>query len=84
MPEYAPTKELLKGYRDKKISWEEYESQYLDVLKERNILKNIDWSLFDGGCLLCSEETATNCHRRLLAEYMAKANKKITIEHLGE
>ena len=84
MPEYAPTKELLKGYRDKEISWEEYESQYHNILKDRDILKNIDWPLFDGGCLLCSEETAEYCHRRLLAEYLAKANKKIKIEHLGE
>ncbi len=84
MPEYAPTKELLKGYRDKEISWEEYESQYLKILRDREILKNIDWSLFDNGCLLCSEETATNCHRRLLAEYLATSNKKIKIKHLGE
>ena len=83
-PEYAPTKELLKGYRDKEISWEEYESQYLDILEDREILENIDWPQFDGGCLLCSEETAEYCHRRLLAEYLAKANKKIKIEHLGE
>ena len=84
LPEYAPTKELLKGYRDKEISWEEYESQYLKILRDRDILKNIGWSLFDKGCLLCSEETATNCHRRLLAEYLATSNKKIKIKHLGE
>ena len=84
MPEYAPPKELLKGYRDKEISWEEYESQYHKTLRDREILKNIDWALFDRGCLLCSEESATNCHRRLLAEHLATSNKKIKIKHLGE
>lgn len=84
MPEYAPTKELLKVYRDKEINWEEYESQYLDILRDRDILKNIDWALFDGGCLLCSEVNADNCHRRLLAEYLKRYNKSIIINHLGE
>ncbi|MDO9536825.1 MAG: DUF488 domain-containing protein [Thermoplasmata archaeon] len=81
-PDYAPTKELLNLYRDKAIDWKEYEKQYIQILKEREILKNIEWSLFDGACLLCSEETADMCHRRLLAEYLAGANKEIEITHL--
>ena len=84
MPEYAPTEELLKGYRNKEISWEEYELHYLKILRDRDILKNIDWTTFDRGCLLCSEESATNCHRRLLAEYLVSSNKDIIIKHLGE
>jgi uncharacterized protein (DUF488 family) len=81
-PEYAPTKELLDRYRDKQIDWIGYDREYIQILKERDILKNIDWALFDGACLLCSEETADACHRRLLAEYLAAANRDIVIKHL--
>src|SRR5437867_12663150 len=33
--DFAPTKELLSRYRDKKISWEEYEVEYLNLLDIR-------------------------------------------------
>jgi uncharacterized protein (DUF488 family) len=82
MPDFAPTKELLDGYRDGKVAWDEYEVEYLRILEERDIKKNIDWSRFDGACLLCSEETADNCHRRLLAEYLASINRDIEVMHL--
>ena len=82
VPEYAPTKELLARYRDKEIDWKGYEREYNQILKDRDILKNIDWALFDDACLLCSEETAEMCHRRLLAEYLTSANKSIEIKHL--
>lgn len=81
-PEYAPTKDLLDRYRDKIIDWNAYEKEYVKNLKERDILKDIDWALFDSACLLCSEEAADMCHRRLLAEYLADANKSIEIKHL--
>lgn len=81
-PEYAPTKELLDGYRDEKVPWREYEVEYLRILEERGIKKNINWSQFEDACLLCSEETAENCHRRLLAEYLASLNKDIEVIHL--
>ena len=38
--------------------------------------------MVDGDCLLCSEEKADNCHRRLVAEYFAKKNKDYNIYHL--
>ena len=37
---FAPTKELLKDYKDKKVSWEEYEKVYLKLLEDREILKS--------------------------------------------
>ncbi len=81
-PEYAPTKELLDGYKKKNISWPEYMTIYNKLLITRYILKNIEWSLFENSVLLCSESTATQCHRRLLAEYLAKENSEIQIMHL--
>jgi uncharacterized protein (DUF488 family) len=81
-PEYAPTKELLNGYKNKTISWEEYENIYYKLINERDITKNINWAFFDNSTFLCSELTAEKCHRRLLAEFLAKKNSDIKIRHL--
>jgi hypothetical protein len=40
-------------------------------------------ALTDGGCLLCSEDSAEHCHRRLAAEYLASAWGDLEIVHLG-
>jgi uncharacterized protein (DUF488 family) len=80
--EYAPTKELLNDYKKKKISWDEYEKQYKKIIEDRNILSNIDYSIFQDAALLCSEKTPEQCHRRLLAEYIAKNNKEIKLSHI--
>ena len=81
-PEFTPAKDLLTNYRKKKITWEEYEKKYLWILAERDIVKQIDYSIFEDACLLCSESTADQCHRRLLAEYLKKNNPDIEITHL--
>ena len=78
----APTKELLKNYRDKVVDWEQYEKDYIRILNQRNILKKIDFNKLDGACLLCSEHKPDMCHRRLLAEYLQKSNNEIEIIHL--
>lgn len=80
--EWAPSKEMLDNFKKKKINWEEYKSQYLALLSQRNITNGIDFMQLDGACLLCSEEKPNYCHRRLLAEYLEKSNRDISIVHL--
>lgn len=82
MPHFAPTKELLDGYQDKRVSWEQYEKEYLALLEERKILSNIDYAVFNNACFLCSEDTPVKCHRRLAAEYLANASREIELIHL--
>lgn len=82
LEKFAPTKELLNAYKKKLINWEEYEKRYIGILEKRNVLENIDYSIFNDACLLCSEPTADQCHRRLLAEYLANHNNQIEIIHL--
>ena len=82
MPQWAPTDEILNGYRKKIISWEEYEKKYTDILKVRNVLEKLDFSILENACLLCSEDKPEHCHRRLLAEYLARHNNSIKIIHL--
>jgi uncharacterized protein (DUF488 family) len=81
-PELAPSKELLNGYKDRSISWEEYIKVYNKLLIDRDVLTNISIKELDNVVLLCSEPTAEQCHRRLLAEYLAKHLDNITIKHL--
>ena len=78
----APTKELLSKYRDKKITWPQYEIEYLNLLDIRKIGKKIDIEKLHNNCLLCSEHTPEKCHRRLLAEYLKHIKNDIKIIHL--
>jgi uncharacterized protein (DUF488 family) len=82
-PLLAPSPELLKNYRDKKIDWLGYEVWFQKILYERNIEKVISAELF---CvptvLLCSEATATHCHRRLVLEYLQQHWQNFEIVHL--
>ena len=80
--DFAPTKELLKDYQDKKINWHEYEKQYNNILINRDIIKKIYLNEFEDAVLLCSEPTAKQCHRRLASEYLLKHFGNINIKHL--
>ncbi len=81
-PELAPSKELLNGYKNKSITWDEYIKIYNKLLIDRDVLKNITIDGLDNAALLCSEPTADQCHRRLIAEYLAEHFENIKIVHL--
>ncbi len=81
-PEFAPTSDILAEYKDKKITWSEYERSYRELLQKRNPLQNCDISKLDRICLLCTEKTADMCHRRLAAEYIASQIPDVEIVHL--
>ncbi|EOX4942427.1 DUF488 family protein [Vibrio alginolyticus] len=83
MPELAPTKEILKPYQNKEISWESYEDKFLNLMAQRNIEKQLPSSLLDHGCFLCSEHEPHFCHRRLVVEYLNKTtNLNLDVKHL--
>ena len=78
----APTKEILNSYKDKKISWQQYEELFHELLNKRNTKELLDKQYntnFDGVCLLCSEATAEQCHRRLVAEYIKRCYPDLMI-----
>jgi uncharacterized protein (DUF488 family) len=81
----SPTKDILDDYKNKKITWEEYEKQFKLLLNERNIhnyMKNKYNYELDKTCFLCSEVKATNCHRRLVVEYLKSHISEVNIKHL--
>ncbi len=82
MPEFAPTAELMDGYKAKKIAWADYAAQYAAILAARGALAGAEPAFFDGACLLCSEPAAKQCHRRLLAEALAARMPGMQIVHL--
>ncbi|MDQ3844071.1 MAG: DUF488 domain-containing protein [Bacteroidota bacterium] len=80
--DFSPTKELLTRYRNKKLSWEEYEVEYLNLLDMRKVAQKTDIEKLHEHCLLCSEHTPEKCHRRLLAEYLKQVKNDVEIIHL--
>ena len=81
---FAPTKELLDDYRAKKISWTKYEEIFAKIINVRNLADRFKklYSNSEKVCLLCTEPTAEQCHRRLLAEYLQENIKDIEIIHI--
>ena len=82
--EYAPTKDLLSSYQKGKTTWTEYETEFNKILETRGdyISFQQKYDKFSRICLLCSEPTPEQCHRRLVAEKIKQVNPNIDIVHL--
>lgn len=82
-PVLAPTPELLRGYRKKALSWEEYERTFRALMRERKVEERLDRGLFmERSALLCSEHSPEKCHRRLVIEHLADHWQDVTPIHL--
>lgn len=81
-PEFAPTAEILTGYKDGCITWPDYERMYCELLATRHPIKELTSADFDRICLFCTEKSSTQCHRRLAAEYIATQFPVVEIVHL--
>ncbi|WP_192021464.1 DUF488 family protein [Shewanella sp. WPAGA9] len=83
MPQLSPSEDILKGYKAKALSWTEYEVKFNTLLKNRAAESLLDEEVLEGACFLCSEHDADQCHRRLVAEYIAShSQSNVTIKHL--
>ena len=83
LPMLAPTAEIMKGFQTGK-QWETYAAEFEALLDQRDIPDALDRTLFDPGpaCLLCSEDKAEHCHRKLVAERIAQGWGDVEIRHL--
>jgi uncharacterized protein (DUF488 family) len=79
-PLLAPTAELLKSYRNKTLTWDQYAREYDALLRERRPERAVSTAMLNDACLLCSEATPDHCHRRLAAEYLKSAFAPAPIE----
>ncbi|MCC7024162.1 MAG: DUF488 domain-containing protein [Thermomicrobiales bacterium] len=83
LPELAPTSEILDDYRQDH-DWARYVRRFEALMDERDIPAAIDRAAFEqsASCLLCSEPTPDQCHRRLVAERLARAWPDVDVVHL--
>jgi uncharacterized protein (DUF488 family) len=79
----SPTDDILKAYRQDK-DWDFYVRRFERLMDERDVPQSIDRTLFEqnAACLLCSEASPKQCHRRLVAERFARVWGDVEIVHL--
>ena len=82
--EFAPTKEILDAYKKGNIDWAQYVARFLPLMETRHATRLFEtmFGKYERVCLLCSEPTPEQCHRRLLAEIIQKSAPETTVVHL--
>lgn len=83
LPELAPSAEIRDDYR-KDHDWDRYVPRFEALMDARGIPDVLDRASFAErvSCLLCSEPTPERCHRRLVAERLAREWPGMEIIHL--
>lgn len=82
-PLLAPTDDILKAFKRDKGDWNIYEHSFMRLMEQRKIENRLEPDMFQGGCLLCSEDKPHHCHRRLVCEYLNNRwNGTLKIRHL--
>jgi uncharacterized protein (DUF488 family) len=83
LPDLAPTKEILTSYRNDR-NWQTYVENFEALMDERDIPSALEREIFasQSCCLLCSEATPEQCHRRLVAERLAQHWPDVEVIHL--
>lgn len=71
-PVFAPSPEIRSAYR-KTRDWDQYEKSFHKLMEQRRVLELASPHVFEGRvALLCSENEPDHCHRRLVAEMLAR------------
>lgn len=83
IPALAPTQEMLDEYKKQGGDWKTYETQFLELMKQRRIEQTIPKETVADACLLCSEDKPHYCHRRLVAEYLKQHWGDVDVSHLA-
>ena len=81
-PLLAPTADILDAFKKKRMAWDEFERRFVDLIRQRHIEKTVRKEILSSGCLLCSEATPDQCHRRLVAKYLSERWGDIEVNHL--
>lgn len=85
MQELAPPTKLVGDYYKRGLPWEKFSEEYQKFLKEPGMATRVKalakLGLEKTVTLLCAEETADKCHRRLLAEECQRYEPSLKVEH---
>jgi uncharacterized protein (DUF488 family) len=91
IPLFAPSEELLDGFHARlgkrkcdDATWGWYVEQFTREISGKPIMERFLAATMGSEvvCLLCTEETAERCHRRLIAEHVAERVEGTVVEHL--
>jgi len=82
LPLLASTQQMIDSYKKKRGDWQLYEKQFLKLMRERQIEREVSREVLGNACLLCSEDKPEHCHRRLVAEYLRDKWSDVEIVHL--
>jgi uncharacterized protein (DUF488 family) len=82
-PLLAPSPDLFAFRRKQKGAWKEYADRFRRLLAEREVEHRLSHVLIaEPAVLLCTEPTAAECHRRLVAEYLQQHWGGLQVVHL--
>ena len=81
-PDWAPTDNILDPYKKKRTTWDDYVRDFTVLMEKRKIGNDVTAVELDHCCLLCSEPTPEQCHRRLVAERLQKQLSGLRVIHL--
>jgi uncharacterized protein (DUF488 family) len=83
LPQLAPSAEIRDDLRRDR-DWPRYAERFEALMDEREVPASLDRRLFEESvcCLLCSEATPEHCHRRLVAERLARSWPNVVVSHL--
>lgn len=81
---FSPSEKILARYKKNIISWDDYENEFDELMEYRDIDVYIadKYANEENYCLLCTEVSPENCHRRLVAERIRDVLGDIEIVHL--
>lgn len=82
-PDWAPTDAILDPYKKGTTTWDDYVRDFTDLMEQRQLGADVTPDELDHCCLLCSEPTPEQCHRRLVAERLRGLYPNLRIVHLG-
>ena len=76
----APSRELLRAYKDGAIGWAEYEPRYLDEMRgeqQQAEIGRLASAAREGAVtVMCTCKDDTQCHRRLLRELIEQRREE--------
>ncbi len=82
----APSSKLLGEYYKRNMPWKDYEKRYLEQIRKPELIITVQElakrALGSDITLLCIEDDATFCHRRLLAEECKIYEPSLKIAHI--
>ena len=87
LPQLAPTWDMIMSMKDGRMSQNQFDKQYIDLLENQHINLNVLLDKFDSGpehtYLLCYETPTDFCHRHLFSSWIEQKTGVIISEWLN-